>query len=290
MSTTAGGSDASASRSATASPSRSGSWMSRTTTSGCSVLTASIASIPPAASPITSNPPAWSNALAEARKTSWSSTISTVGRTPPIVPHDRETHPVASTNESTAGAAPARLPYRHLLARVCFGDELEDAGRGQVLLVDPHPEGCERVLDGVHDGGRCDDHAAFAHAAEVDVGVERHGLEVLDLDAGNVAGGRHQVVHERGRLEAAVLAVRRPLQQYRADALRDAAPDLALDHGGIDERAAVLDGDVPLHLHDASLGVDLDDRAVRAAGPAAFAAVVRGLDLELGGGAVAGRT
>src|SRR6185369_16390338 len=83
--------------------------------------------------------------------------------------------------------------------------------------------------------------------------------------------------------EGAVLAVRRPLQEHRADALRDAAPDLALDDGGIDERAAVLDGDVPLYLHEAGLGIDVDDRAVRAAGPAAFAAVVRGLDLELGG-------
>src|SRR5205814_4792047 len=85
-------------------------------------------------------------------------------------------------------------------------------------------------------------------------------------------------------------AVRRSFQQHRADALRDAAPDLALDHGWIDQSAAVLDGDVPLHLHDAGLGIDVHDRAVSAAGPAAFAAVVRGLDLELGGGAVAGRT
>src|SRR6185437_9685627 len=136
------------------------------------------------------------------------------------------------------------------------GDELEDAGRGQVLVVDPHPEGGQRVLDGVHDRGRRDDHAAFADAAEVDVGVERHGLEVLDLDAGNVAGGRYQVVHERSRLEAAVFGVRRPLEQDRADALRHAAPDLALDDGGVDERAAVLDGDVALYLHDARLGID----------------------------------
>ena len=30
---------------------------------------------------------------------------------------------------------------RYLPARVRFGDELEDTGRGQMLLVDPHPEG-----------------------------------------------------------------------------------------------------------------------------------------------------
>src|SRR6266498_2329332 len=94
----------------------------------------------------------------------------------------------------------------YLLARGRCGDEFQDASRRQVLLVDPDAEGGERVLDGVHDRGRCDDHATFAHATEIDVSVERHRLEVLDLDAGNVTGGRHQVIHERGRLEAAVLA------------------------------------------------------------------------------------
>ena len=73
-----------------------------------------------------------------------------------------------------------------------------------------------------------------------------------------------------------------PLEQHGADALRDAAADLALDDRGVDERAAVLGRDVPLDLHDAGLDVDLDDGAVAAAGPAAFAAVERGLDLEVG--------
>ena len=76
--------------------------------------------------------------------------------------------------------------------------------------------------------------------------------------------------------------VGRPLEQHGADALRDAAPDLALDDRGVDERAAVLGRDVPLDRHDAGLDVDLDDGAVGAAGPAALAAVERGLDLEVG--------
>src|SRR5262249_10267946 len=78
------------------------------------------------------------------------------------------------------------------------GNELQDPSRGQVLLIDPHAEGRERVLDGVHYRGRRDEHAALAHAAEIDVGVEWHGLEVRYLDPGNVTGGRHQVVHECG--------------------------------------------------------------------------------------------
>lgn len=93
--------------------------------------------------------------------------------------------------------------------RACYAvsvprrDELQDAGRRQVLLVDPHPERGKGVLDRVDHGGRGDDHAALAHAAEVDIGVERDGLQVLDLDAGNVAGGGQQVVHEGGRLVVA---------------------------------------------------------------------------------------
>src|SRR5262249_14133660 len=50
----------------------------------------------------------------------------------------------------------------------------------------------------------------------------------------------------------------------------------------IDERAAILGDDVALHRHNASLDVDLDDRAVTAAGPSSFAAVERGLDLKVG--------
>src|SRR5215472_11019122 len=133
-------------------------------------------------------------------------------------------------------------------------DELQDASRGQVLLVDPDTERRERVLDRVHDRGRRDYHAALPHAAEVDVGVEWHRLQVLDLDPGNVTSGRQEVVHERRGPVVAVLVVRRSLEQHSADALRDAAPDLALDHGGVDERTAVLNRYVPLDFHDARLG------------------------------------
>src|SRR5580704_1672711 len=168
------------------------------------------------------------------------------------------------------------------LTGVSRGYELQDPGRRQVLLVDPYPEGRERVLDRIHHSWRRDDHAALA--AEVYVSVKRHGLKVLDLDPRNVTRGRQQVVHERGRLEVAVLVVGRSLKQHGADALRDTAADLALDDRGVDERAAVLGRDVPLHLHQAGLDVHLDDGTVAAARPSAFAAVERGLNLEISAG------
>src|SRR5438034_5765845 len=82
ISTTAGGSGAAASRSATAKPSRSGSWISSSTTSGRNRSDSTSAAPPSAASPRTANPSASSSALADCRHASWSSTISTVGRTP----------------------------------------------------------------------------------------------------------------------------------------------------------------------------------------------------------------
>ena len=60
--------------------------MSSRTISGLRTATARSAPAPSAASPTTSKPSALSNALAEARKAAWSSTMSTVGPTPLIVP------------------------------------------------------------------------------------------------------------------------------------------------------------------------------------------------------------
>src|SRR6266540_5969717 len=114
MSTTAGGSGAPASCSATVRPSRSGSWMSSRTISGRRAATASTAAAPLAASPTTSKPSACSSARAEARKAAWSSTMSTVGRMPLIVPHATRAHTVASPNNaSRLGASrlqPASIP------------------------------------------------------------------------------------------------------------------------------------------------------------------------------------
>src|SRR6266545_4398744 len=72
--------------------------MSSRTISGRRTATAFTASAPLAASPTTPKPSACSSARAEARKAAWSSTMSTVGRIPLIVPHATGAHTVASTN------------------------------------------------------------------------------------------------------------------------------------------------------------------------------------------------
>src|SRR5581483_8240917 len=150
--------------------------------------------------------------------------------------------------------------------------QFEDAGRREVLFGDAHAEVGEGVLDGVGEGGGGADHAPFADAPVVgeDVGA---GLEVVDLDVGDLGGGGDEVVHERAGLELALVVVGRLLVEDGADALGDAAPDLAVDDGRVDDLAAVFDDDVAGDLHHSGLEVDLDDAGMGGLGPAALPAV-----------------
>src|SRR4051794_18691423 len=104
---------------------------------------------------------------------------------------------------------------------------------------------------------------------------------MLDLDARHLRRGRQQVVHEGPREELRLVVVGRPLEQHRADALRDAAAYLALDDRRVDELPAVLDDDPTLDGNVTSVDVDLDDGAVGTARPAALSAVEDSGDLEV---------
>ena len=70
-------------------------------------------------------------------------------------------------------------------------------------------------------------------------------MQVLDLDVGQVARGRHEVVREARGEHLAVVVVEVALVEDGRDALRDAAADLAVDDGRVDQLAAVLDDEVP---------------------------------------------
>src|SRR5439155_14715472 len=104
---------------------------------------------------------------------------------------------------------------------------------------------------------------------------------MLDLDARHLGRGWQQVVHERAREELRLVVVGRPLEQHRADALRNAAAHLALDDRRVDEPPAVLYDDPTLDCDVTSLDVDLDDRAMGTARPAALPAVEDSGDLEV---------
>ena len=84
------------------------------------------------------------------------------------------------------------------------------------------------------------------------------------LDHRQVAGDRHAVVEEARVIELAVGVEDALLVDGPADALGDAALDLALDVAWMDRPADVLERRVADDLHPAGLGVDLHVADVRA--------------------------
>src|ERR1700691_4000769 len=114
------------------------------------------------------------------------------------------------------------------------------------------------VRDGVDDRGGRSDGAGLAAAFD----AERVGRTLCqrcsDRHGGEVIGARHGVVHERAGHELASLVVDRALAQCLADALRDAAVDLALDNHRIDDDAEIVHRRPGDNLGVASLRIDLD--------------------------------
>ena len=91
-------------------------------------------------------------------------------------------------------------------------------------------------------------------------GPERlRGLDEMHLDIGHVADGRDQVV-----VQVLGAAGDELLHQRQAQALGDAADDLALDLGRVDGAADIVRGDDPLDLDRAELDVDGDRGQLRA--------------------------
>ena len=87
---------------------------------------------------------------------------------------------------------------------------------------------------------------------------------VADLEAGQLGRRRDGVVGQVRRDRVAVLVVDDLLEQRLRRALGDAAVLLAGDEQRVEDAPAVVDGDVAQQRHGAGLGVDLDDRDVRA--------------------------
>src|SRR5260370_11934452 len=75
---------------------------------------------------------------------------------------------------------------------------------------------------------------------------------------------RHGVVHERAAHELAAAVVGATLEQRLADALGEAAVDLALDDHRIDDGADVVDAPETDDLHAAGVRIDLELTDMRA--------------------------
>ena len=87
---------------------------------------------------------------------------------------------------------------------------------------------------------------------------------VRRLEAAQLGRRRDRVVGQVRRDGVAVLVVQHLLVQRLRRALGDAAVLLAANEQRVEDAAAVVDGDVAQHRDAAGLGVDLDDRDVRA--------------------------
>src|SRR5262249_60031374 len=73
-----------------------------------------------------------------------------------------------------------------------------------------------------------------------------------------IVGARHRVVHERAADDLAAAVVGATLEQRLADALGEAAVDLALDDHRIDDGADVVDAPETDDLDAAGVGIDLE--------------------------------
>src|SRR5215204_4005326 len=124
----------------------------------------------------------------------------------------------------------------------CGSEGVEDLARAERGAPELDPERSERIGDGVEDSRRRRDRAALPHALDVQC-VARPGLDVPVFDVGHLRRGGEQVVHEAARQRVADLVVDEALVEHAADALYDAAGNLALDDLRVDHLPAVLADD-----------------------------------------------
>src|SRR5258705_2404762 len=119
------------------------------------------------------------------------------------------------------------------------------------------------MLDRTDNRGRRRDHAAFPDPLDAQR-VEWGGRDVADqLDLRQLGRGRQQVLGEIGADRLRGLVVDHPLEQRIADAMHDAAYDLAVDDHRVDLLAAVAHHHIAQDPYRARDRIDLDLHRVR---------------------------
>ena len=136
------------------------------------------------------------------------------------------------------GLVHGRAPpaYLRLLAVNGVPDPVGRRRHFQLVVAD-------RVGDGVDHGGGRADRAGLAAALDAERIARAQRRGVVQLERRQVVGARHGVVHERRGHELAVAVVDRAFEQRLADALREAAMDLALDDHRVDQPAEIVGRD-----------------------------------------------
>src|ERR1700738_3427909 len=140
----------------------------------------------------------------------------------------------------------------------CRLKKTKQTGRRDWQLIDLDGERREGIGNGVGHSRRRADGAALAHAAEAAQRGRRFRFEMHDLHWGNFTCRRHDVIGKTHALDLPFTIVHHPLEERRANALGDAAADLAFDNHWIDQGSAILGDDVAIDQDFAGLRIDLD--------------------------------
>ena len=111
----------------------------------------------------------------------------------------------------------------------------------------------KRIRDGIGQANRRRHAVAFAHAFGPEWGQRRWGLDMQDLNIGDLVQGRHRVIGKGPRQKRAIRVIGVFLKQAGANRMGKTAADLAFDHTLVQDRAAVMRGDIAV---DAGLGSD----------------------------------
>src|SRR5882757_5688626 len=160
-------------------------------------------------------------------------------------------------------------------------DRLPYLGRCQRRIKLLDAELAERIHHAVGDARRAADGTGFAAALGAErIGAARRGIVEGDSDRRDVVGARHAVILVARGQQLAFLAVGDAFIERLADALRDAAMDLAGHQHRIDGNADVIDRGIAHHLADAGFGIDLDFADMRAVRPARAVDLAFAVDAE----------
>ena len=92
------------------------------------------------------------------------------------------------------------------------------------------------------------------------VRARRHGISRLPVR--RLERGRHEVVREVRVQVVALGVILDLLDERHREAFGQPAVDLPFDDHGVDDHAAIVDGDEAPHFRLARLSIDVDDRDV----------------------------
>ena len=122
----------------------------------------------------------------------------------------------------------------------------------------PNPERFQRIDQGVGDRRWRTDRPGLAAAFDAERVVRAQRRMRVDLERRQVVRARHAIVHERAGDELRRIVIDRVLVERLADALRQAAVDLAGDDHRVDDAAEIIARGEVDNRYLSGFGVDFD--------------------------------